>query len=376
MSNSSPNQAENLSKRAEPEEIEERHTRFLKDDDIRSILDAIPEAVLILNEFRQIVFVNKASLDTFNISSREFVCGLRPGEAFLCNHSDETPDGCGTSDFCKYCGANISILASYTDKSLVKECRITQKDGSALELKVKAGPFYVNQARYTVFSLLDISDEKRREVLQRLFFHDILNTAGGLSGYSELLIDAGEKEIEEYKQIIRTLSLQIVDQITGQRVLTEAETGTLELNWIEVTSLQLLEEVTLACKAMQHAQDKRIIVDQSSDNIQFRTDMSLITRILANLIKNALEASEAGETVTTGCKKKDRMVEFFVNNPTAMPESTRHQVFQRSFSTKGKGRGLGTYSVKLFTETFLGGSVHFTSDDENGTSFFVSFPCH
>lgn len=38
------------------------------------------------------------------------------------------------------------------------------------------------------------------------------------------------------------------------------------------------------------------------------------------------------------------------------------RIFQRSFSTKGaKGRGLGTYSMKLFGETYLGGQVSFRS---------------
>ncbi len=65
------------------------------------------------------------------------------------------------------------------------------------------------------------------------------------------------------------------------------------------------------------------------------------------------------------------MIEFWVHNHAVMPESVQRQVFQRSFTTKGRGRGLGTYSVKLLTERYLeGGLVHLTPrrrDDLPGT---------
>jgi signal transduction histidine kinase len=55
-----------------------------------------------------------------------------------------------------------------------------------------------------------------------------------------------------------------------------------------------------------------------------------------------------------------------------MPENVRAHVFQRSFSTKGSGRGLGTYSVKLLTES-MGGRVWFDSTAGEGTTFHVEF---
>ena len=56
-----------------------------------------------------------------------------------------------------------------------------------------------------------------------------------------------------------------------------------------------------------------------------------------------------------------------------MPEYVRAHVFQRSFSTKGSGRGLGTYGVKLLTESYMGGRVWFDSAAGEGTTFHVEF---
>jgi sensor histidine kinase regulating citrate/malate metabolism len=54
-----------------------------------------------------------------------------------------------------------------------------------------------------------------------------------------------------------------------------------------------------------------------------------------------------------------------------MPEEVKMQLFQRSFSTKGEGRGIGTYSIRLLTENYLNGKVSFISNKTDGTVFSV-----
>jgi signal transduction histidine kinase len=53
----------------------------------------------------------------------------------------------------------------------------------------------------------------------------------------------------------------------------------------------------------------------------------------------------------------------------------RPRIFQRSFSTKAsRGRGLGTYGMKLFGERHLGGRVSFTTGEAEGTVFAIELP--
>jgi sensor histidine kinase regulating citrate/malate metabolism len=92
------------------------------------------------------------------------------------------------------------------------------------------------------------------------------------------------------------------------------------------------------------------------------------------MIKNALEACQPGQTVTVGCQQDGADVLFWVHNPTVMPLNVQLQMFQRSFSTKGQGRGLGTYSMKLLSERYLKGRVAFTSREGEGTRFTVVYP--
>ena len=105
------------------------------------------------------------------------------------------------------------------------------------------------------------------------------------------------------------------------------------------------------------------------------TDRRLLSRVLGNMLKNGLEATAAGQTVSLECHDRGQSVAFAVHNPEAMPEEVQRQVFQRSFSTKGQpGRGIGTYSMKLFGEQFLGGKVEFTSAASQGTTFTLTLP--
>ena len=92
------------------------------------------------------------------------------------------------------------------------------------------------------------------------------------------------------------------------------------------------------------------------------------------MVKNGIEGSIPGERVTMGCGAEGELVAFWVQNPTYMPEKVRLQVFNRSFSTKGTNRGLGTYSMKFLTERYLGGDISFTSSEEAGTTFTARYP--
>ena len=122
------------------------------------------------------------------------------------------------------------------------------------------------------------------------------------------------------------------------------------------------------------ARGKDVQLDADLCDIELVSDRALLHRILSNMIKNALEACQPGEMVTVGCTEEVGAAKFWVHNPGRIPMDIQLQVFQRSFSTKGPGRGLGTYSIKLLGEMYLGGKVSFSSSDVAGTVFRIILP--
>jgi sensor histidine kinase regulating citrate/malate metabolism len=119
---------------------------------------------------------------------------------------------------------------------------------------------------------------------------------------------------------------------------------------------------------------KKINISNDSEDIEFETDETILSRIIGNMIKNSIEASSPNEEITLKCSLKNEMIRFSVHNSVVMPDEIQQQLFTRSVSTKGAGRGLGIYSMKYLTETYLHGSVSFTSTKEKGTTFIVSYP--
>jgi signal transduction histidine kinase len=117
-------------------------------------------------------------------------------------------------------------------------------------------------------------------------------------------------------------------------------------------------------------------VEEDIAEVVFVSDPALLGRVLTNMIKNALEASEPGETVRVGAEQASTHIRFWVHNQGMIPREVQQQIFERSFSTKGIGRGLGTYSMKLIGESYLCGKVGFSSDKSNGTIFSIDLPMH
>ncbi len=340
-----------------------------------TFVNAVPDVYLVLNEERQIVFANERMREWIDCDSFDDIAGLRVGEALDCVHADKLPGGCGTTEFCQTCGAALAILASQKGANDVRECRIMQKNGNALDLRVWTTPSDIEDTRYTIFSVHNIADEKRRRVLERIFFHDILNTAGVLRGISELLDSASADELADLHTLISGVAVKLVDEIQAQRDLAAAEANELSLQQNIIHTREFVQEMASLYLTHPVADGRTIIVSDETADAAFITDKRLLGRVLGNMIKNALEAISDGEAVTIGCDDDRReRVRFWVHNPTAMPKNVRLQIFQRSFSTKGEGRGLGTYSIKLLTERYMGGKVWFTTDKTDGTTFFVEYP--
>jgi signal transduction histidine kinase len=359
--------------RAVGEEIAQAVQYFADYAYLTPFLDAVPNIYLILNRYRQIVFANRVLFETFGVSPAE-VYGQRPGEALACEHAFETPGGCGTTAFCRTCGAVRAILSSLKGRRDVQECRITQSSGTALDLRVWATPLELNGELYSIFALEDISSEKRRRALEHIFFHDLLNTAGVISGYAAAFKDGYLPPTDEHKEVLYRNALRLIAEIDAQRELSAAENNELAIRQNAVNTLDLLREIMAVYGNHPAAADKHIRIVPDAEPVLFTSDSILLGRVLGNMLKNALEACEPGQAVTLNCFSDGDCVVFEVHNPCVMPRDVQLQVFQRSFSTKGPGRGLGTYSMKLLTERYLNGTISFTSTPGHGTIFRAAYP--
>jgi len=344
------------------------------------VLDAMADMAAVLNERRQVVFANRAMLDFAGSGSVEETCGLRPGEVLACVHAREAGDGCGDAEGCRFCGAAAAVRETLrTGAPATRECRMTtgvDSRAAALDLLARATPFEIDGRRFVLLFLSDTSPGKRRAALERIFFHDILNTVSSFTLYLDML-KAGALDEQARRLIERLASIAttLVEEIQGQKVLVSAENRTLSVQRDLIESRGLVERLVQQLEGQDVARGRRIVIAGFSEAFTFVSDDSLVKRVLANMLKNALEACPEGDAVTISFRPDaDGRVRFEVHNPIPMPPEVAPQVFQRSFSTKGADRGLGTWSMKLFAEEYLGGAVSFQTDRERGTTFSLVLP--
>lgn len=344
--------------------------------DLSGVLDALPQIVIILNSRRQAVFGNRFLTEALGLDSLNAIYGRPPGEIMDCSHAFEGCGGCGFTEACQACGAHRAIQMCLRGERDIQECRILQRStGRALDLQATSTPLRLGNEVFTLLVMTDISSDKRRQALERVFFHDLLNVATGIVSYAAVLRRAPHGDLAcAAAESITRLVHQLADEIKCQRLLSEAESGELQPQVEPVESRRLWEAVLEIYRQHPVAQDRKLITDPDWADAEFLSDKVLLTRVLGNMVKNALEAVPPGGKVTVGCTVVDGEADFWVHNPGEMSRDVQLQIFQRSFSTKGAGRGLGTYSIKLLTEHYLQGRAWFTSTAETGTIFHVSFP--
>jgi signal transduction histidine kinase len=344
------------------------------------LADLDPNPLVVLGQDRRILYANPAARALSEPHNGEPIEGRKLGEILRCVH-DQEPAGCGDTPACLYCGANHAIRTGLGGAPQTSECHVTASTASgesSLEFSIQSRPVEWNGEQAVFCALNDISHEKRRRVLERTFFHDILNTASAVQSLSDVLLmerkDLDSDEMADLLKMMRDSCGVMLDEIRSQQMLLAAENGQLSPYWKQVAITDCMAEAAMIASHLTPAAEKSIVPMYPAGRTTFRTDPILLGRVLMNLLKNALEASPTGAEVRLAGRLADSRVEFSVWNPGVVPEEARLRIFQRSFSTKGAGRGIGTYSVRLFAEGYLGGEVSFTSSENDGTTFAVSLP--
>lgn len=199
-----------------------------------------------------------------------------------------------------------------------------------------------------------ISSEKMNEKL-RMYKHDFMNHLQIIRGLIEL--NYSEKALE----YLINLSKE------GMVIKDKYEIGIPELESTIFT-------------AISHARKKNIEVEIECIKLPQKLPIKIyeLTKILTNLIKNAIYALEKAESLEKKLTIKiynelDDYVFEIINNVPVIPEEVRNKIFEKGFTTKGKdGSGFGLYIVKKLVEK-NNGIIELIVDKE-GNHFKIRFP--
>jgi C4-dicarboxylate-specific signal transduction histidine kinase len=219
--------------------------------------------------------------------------------------------------------------------------------------------------------LQDITAARRRELLERIFMHDVRNVLAGLQAWSDQLCE--ETPSEAAQNVVRLVE-QLVHEVESQSVLLRAEIGDLRAHLRPVHVNHVMETVETMFQNHPCSEGKNLLARGVPEDTTLVTDESLLVRVLGNMVKNALEASPPRSQVLLWCEATVGGLVFHVHNPGCIPPSVAAHIFQPHFSSKGHNRGFGTYAMRLVGEHCLGGRVDFVTDIVAGTQFNIELP--
>jgi signal transduction histidine kinase len=343
---------------------------------ISGLLRSISGLLAVLDENRQIIALNDSFLKMLGIDDPSEALGLRPGEVLQCVHAKDGPAGCGTTEYCSSCGAAIAIVSSLGQNiPFERLCALSVKRGGQsvdIALLVKSQPINIETRKLILLFLQDITLQEQRAALERTFYHDINNMLSMLLQASELLM---EDEPSELAEIIHQAAFRLSTEVSIQRSLSEGSESSYHPLWADFKIDAIFKELKAFFKNHPAAGGRKIEYPDVYPNLSVKTDICLLLRILCNMIINALEAADKNGVVRVWPECKNGKLDLSVWNARMIPPETTKRIFQRNFSTKSQpGRGIGTYSMKLFGEKILGGKVSFSSTKEEGTVFKFSLP--
>ncbi len=199
--------------------------------------------------------------------------------------------------------------------------------------------------------------------------HEIRNPLGGIAGSIELL--AGNPTLsEEDRQlclIVQREAARINDLVTDMLDLSRPRPPLIgELDLVEVAR----DVVTLASTSGRGG-DVVVNLDAPSE-LRVCADPAQLRQLTWNLVRNAVQASSAGDEVAVRIRRSGAGAEMVVeDHGKGIDPEAASRLFDAFFTTRSQGTGVGLAVVKRIVDAH---GFHIRVESEEGARFIVSFP--
>ena len=375
------------------EELQTRNTDLQTSRDFASsIVETVPEPLLVLDRDHDVKLANRRFYETFQIAPME-----TENRSFF--------------DLAKGAWDVPEI------RSLLAATVSGEKPDEDLELELNFGPLgkkalLVNARRIAggemiLLSLEDVTIRKNAEAEMRRIqtelrqgqkmeaigrlaggvAHDFNNLLTGILGFSDLLLDALSPDTEEYQQAQQIKkagerAAALTNQLLAFSRRQVLHPQVLDLNAVIVDLDKMLRRLI--------GEDIDLAMVAADDLWPVRADSGQIGQVVLNLSLNARDAMPHGGVLTIrtentrvgerepairGLAPGEYVTLAVSDSGSGMDLETQQHLFEPFFTTKpqGSGTGLGLATVFGIVEQ-SGGKIHFTTAPEQGTTFWIDFP--
>lgn len=336
-------------------------------DRMRAILNSMADGVVAVDRAGKVLLVNPVVERVFNI----------PGEA---SKGKEIVEVVRHYDFEKYLQEALS-----GQQGLTREIQVLTPDPRIF--RVHFTPLRGNDRGGVVALFRDVTERRRLEQLRTEFIanvsHELRTPMTSIKGFLETLLDGALDDREAALHFLKIMSnetrrltrliddLFALSNIENRKIIPNKEP--LEVKAIIEKVISILE---------QGARDKNIeIVIKIAEKIPLIiADEDMLTRVVINLLDNAIKYTPRGGNVTVEAGVWDNKVYIrFIDTGIGIPEENLPRVFERLYrvdrarSREYGGTGLGLAIVKHIIDVH-GGWIDVTSRLGKGSVFTVYLP--
>jgi signal transduction histidine kinase/DNA-binding response OmpR family regulator len=218
-----------------------------------------------------------------------------------------------------------------------------------------------------------------REEVERIARHDLKTPLASIATVPRLLRErrALAPEDDELLGTVERAALRVLSMVNLSLDLFRMEEGTYRLRAQAVDLGALAQTVSRELEAHARSKQVRLAVELPELPVYAQGEELLCYSTVANLVKNALEASPDGGEVRVQVRRlsdgNGDALALDIHNAGQVPEEIRGRFFEK-YATHGKrgGTGLGAYSARLMARVQRG-SLRMTSDPA-GTTLSLRLP--
>lgn len=233
----------------------------------------------------------------------------------------------------------------------------------------------LNRVKWIVERRRQQHEQESWTKLIRVLTHEIMNTVSPIASLSEALshsVDVPEEEREmDVKAGLATIASSSKDLIhfvesyrelagVAKPILKALMLDPLITKAIDLTQEQCAE-ASVTCTYLAKTEDILIYADESQ-----------ISRILINLIKNAIQAGAHHINIIAEIDGNDQTLIHVANDGAPITPESQEQIFIPFFTTKPNGSGIGLSLSRQIMRAH-NGTLELTRSDEESTEFTLTF---
>ncbi len=275
------------------------------------------------------------------------------------------------------------LLAYFLSKPVKELTAGTRKiAGGDLNLSIKTRAFgevkelvesfnrMASDLKATQKKLLESERETAWREMARQVAHEIKNPLTPMKLSLQQLIAMKKEKDENFDSAFEKISASLLSQIDLLKNIASEFSAFGKMPVVKLKKIKIIELLNKV-KSLYSEKEINITIDNSLENIEVNSDEEYLTRIFVNLISNAIDAK--AKNIKIYSKQNSEDIEIYVaNDGSKIPDEMHEKIFDKNFSTKEKGSGLGLYLSRRFLEG-TNAAITLEKSDDNETIFKLTF---